>query len=131
MRTGEALTVSRLIVTGFRLAAGDLRPRRRHTLLARAPSPEYRTPSTEPRVPSPEYRVPSYHLLSIPGLNGNAAQSLASGQTRHFGLRATHTVAPKSISAWLKSKTWRIGRTALEPAQRRGRPAGGFGSSMP
>ena len=31
------------------------------------------------------------------------AQPFAIGQTRHFGLRATHTVAPRSISAWLKS----------------------------
>ena len=33
------------------------------------------------------------------GLNGNERQLLAIGQTRHLGLRATHTIAPKSISA--------------------------------
>src|SRR5215210_6712954 len=39
------------------------------------------------------------------GLNGNERQLLAIGQIRHLGLRATHTIAPKSINAWLKSKT--------------------------
>ena len=33
------------------------------------------------------------------GLNGNERQFLAIGQIRHRGLRATHTIAPKSISA--------------------------------
>ena len=32
------------------------------------------------------------------------------GQIRHFGLRAVHSVAPKSISAWLKSNTCRVGQ---------------------
>ena len=31
------------------------------------------------------------------------AQFFFIGQTRHFGFLAVHTVAPKSISAWLKS----------------------------
>ena len=42
---------------------------------------------------------------SGPGVNGYARQLFAIGQTRHLGLRATQTIAPKSISAWLKSKT--------------------------
>ena len=33
------------------------------------------------------------------GLNGNERQLLAIGQMRHRGFRATHTIAPKSISA--------------------------------
>ena len=33
------------------------------------------------------------------GLNGNERQLLAIGQIRHLGFRATHTIAPKSISA--------------------------------
>ena len=33
------------------------------------------------------------------GLNGNERQLLAIGQIRHRGVRATHTIAPKSISA--------------------------------
>src|SRR6185436_20034156 len=36
------------------------------------------------------------------------------GQTRHRGLRATHTMAPKSISAWLKSKTCRRGTSTSD-----------------
>ena len=39
------------------------------------------------------------------GLNGYAAHAGRIGQIKHFGLRAVQTVAPKSISAWLKSKT--------------------------
>ena len=33
------------------------------------------------------------------GLNGNERQLLANGQIRHLGFLATHTMAPKSISA--------------------------------
>src|SRR5207253_3163520 len=55
---------------------------------------------------------------SAAGLNGKARQFLAIGQTRHFGLRATQIVAPKSISAWLKSKTRRIGTSVAESVQR-------------
>ena len=33
------------------------------------------------------------------GLNGNERQFLAIGQIRHLGLRATQTIAPKSINA--------------------------------
>ena len=40
--------------------------------------------------------------------------SASSDTVRHCGLRAEQTVAPKSISAWLKSKTWRWGSTARE-----------------
>ena len=36
---------------------------------------------------------------SFSGLNGYAAQFVRMGQTRHFGFRATHIVAPKSMSA--------------------------------
>src|SRR5947199_262659 len=46
------------------------------------------------------------------GEKGNALQPLAIGQTRHFGLRATQIVAPRSINAWLKSKTSRRGTSA-------------------
>jgi len=35
----------------------------------------------------------------LSGVNGYARQLLAIGHTRHFGSRATHTIAPKSISA--------------------------------
>ena len=35
----------------------------------------------------------------LPGSKGNERQSLVIGQIRHLGLRATHTIAPKSISA--------------------------------
>jgi hypothetical protein len=38
------------------------------------------------------------------GLKGKARQLFTMGHTRHLGFRATHTMAPKSISAWLKSK---------------------------
>jgi len=37
------------------------------------------------------------HCLS--GLNGNARQLFAIGHTRHFGFRATQTMAPRSIKA--------------------------------
>ena len=40
---------------------------------------------------------------------GNARHIDFMGHSRHRGLRAIHTVAPKSMSAWLKSKTWRWG----------------------
>ncbi len=36
---------------------------------------------------------------SLSGLNGYAEQPRCIGQTRHFGLRAVHIVAPKSIRA--------------------------------
>ena len=36
---------------------------------------------------------------SLSGLNGYAAQSRLIGQMRHLGFRATHIVAPKSMSA--------------------------------
>ena len=42
-----------------------------------------------------------------PGVNGKVRQPFAIGHTRHFGLRATQIIAPKSISAWLKSNTCR------------------------
>src|SRR5712691_12594575 len=35
----------------------------------------------------------------VSGVNGYARQLLAIGQMRHFGFRATQTIAPKSISA--------------------------------
>ena len=37
--------------------------------------------------------------IDLSGLNGNERQLLAIGQIRHLGFRATHTIAPKSISA--------------------------------
>src|SRR5476651_2653616 len=52
------------------------------------------------------------------GVNGYARQLFAIGQTRHFGFLATQIIAPKSISAWLKSNTWRIGITVSEIFQR-------------
>ena len=42
---------------------------------------------------------------SVGRRTGTRGSSCAIGQTRHFGFRATQTIAPKSISAWLKSKT--------------------------
>ncbi len=36
------------------------------------------------------------------------------GHAAHFGFRATHTVAPKSISPWLKSKTCLCGTSASD-----------------
>ena len=39
------------------------------------------------------------HAVSFSGLWGYAAHSDAIGQIRHFGFRAVHSVAPKSISA--------------------------------
>ena len=46
-------------------------------------------------------RVGSRHASdrSLSGLNGYAEQPRCIGQTRHFGLRAVHIVAPKSIRA--------------------------------
>src|SRR5262245_46424439 len=58
------------------------------------------------------------HARSRSGLNGYDAQSRRIGQTRHFGLRAVHSVAPKSISAWLKSNTCRCGSTARDTVHR-------------
>ena len=40
------------------------------------------------------------------------------GQTRHFGVRATQIIAPKSISAWLKSKNRLRGTRTSDTAQR-------------
>src|SRR5207253_3700007 len=37
------------------------------------------------------------------------AHSFFIGQTRHFGARATQIIAPRSISAWLKSNVCRAG----------------------
>src|SRR5205807_7045464 len=51
------------------------------------------------------------------GVNGNERQLFDIGHTRHFGLRAEQTIAPKSISAWLKSNTSR-GSTAADTDQR-------------
>ena len=56
------------------------------------------------------------HGLS--GLKGNARQLFAIGHTRHFGFRATQTIAPKSISAWLKSKTCRTGTSVSDTRHR-------------
>src|SRR4051812_41959181 len=49
----------------------------------------------------------------------------------HFGLRALQCVAPKSISAWLKSNTWRCGSTAADTAHRCFLIAWLFGSPRP
>ena len=43
----------------------------------------------------------------LSGLKGNERQLLVMGQIRHLGFLATQTIAPKSISAWLKSNTCR------------------------
>src|SRR5687768_3761078 len=40
------------------------------------------------------------------------------GHTRHLGFRATHTMAPRSINAWLKSKIRLRGTSASETAHR-------------
>ena len=40
------------------------------------------------------------------------------GHSGHWGLRAVHTFAPKSISAWLKSKTSFRGTMTSDRAQR-------------
>src|SRR4051794_32208784 len=69
-----------------------------------------------------------------PGVSGASArnkQAVRIGQVGHLGFRAVQRVAPKSISAWLKSKTWRIGRTMREIAQRWRRIACAFGSPRP
>src|SRR4029079_5228855 len=58
------------------------------------------------------------HARSWSGLNGYARQPALIAQTRHAGLRAVQSVAPKSISAWLKSKTWRCGSTVRETSHR-------------
>jgi len=52
------------------------------------------------------------------GLNGNVRQLADIGQTRHFGRLATQTMAPRSIKAWLKSKTFRVGTSAADTAHR-------------
>jgi hypothetical protein len=36
---------------------------------------------------------------------GNEVHERVIGHASHFGLRAVQIVAPRSISAWLKSKT--------------------------
>src|SRR4051794_16168926 len=59
-------------------------------------------------------RLPSVVGHRSGGVNGKARHPLAIGQTRHFGLRATQIIAPKSISAWLKSNTCRCGITVSE-----------------
>jgi len=56
------------------------------------------------------------HGLS--GLKGNARQPFAMGQTRHLGFRATQTMAPRSISAWLKSNTCRTGTSVSDRRHR-------------
>ena len=53
------------------------------------------------------------------------------GQTRHFGLRALQCVAPKSISAWLKSNTCWCGSSAADSAHSRFFIAWLFGSPLP
>ena len=65
------------------------------------------------------------------GLKGYALQPVCMGQIRHFGLRAVQSVAPKSISAWLKSNTWRCGSTVRETAQRCRFIACAFGAPRP
>src|SRR5262249_48780212 len=59
------------------------------------------------------------------------AQSFDIGHTRHFGLRATQIIAPRSISAWLKSKTWREGTSASDSVHRWRFIAWLFGSPSP
>lgn len=39
------------------------------------------------------------------------------GHAMHFGLRATHTVAPKSMIPWLKSKTCLCGTSVSDSVQ--------------
>src|SRR5688572_17996914 len=52
-------------------------------------------------------------------------------QVGHFGLRALQCVAPKSISAWLKSKTCLLGSTADDTVHRCFFIACDFGSPLP
>src|SRR4029077_4075276 len=59
------------------------------------------------------------------------AQSFFIGHTRHFGSRATHTIAPRSISAWLKSKTSRTGTSVSDTVHRWRFIAWLFGSPVP
>src|SRR6185295_10063486 len=59
------------------------------------------------------------------------SQSFCIGHTRHFGERATQIIAPKSISAWLKSNTCRTGTSESESAQRWRFIAWLFGSPVP
>jgi hypothetical protein len=56
----------------------------------------------------------------VPGfrVNGNVRQPLDIGQAGHLGLRATHTVAPRSMRAWLKSKTCRDGTSISDIVHR-------------
>ena len=56
--------------------------------------------------------------LPAAGLKGNARQPFDIGQTGHLGFLATQTMAPKSISAWLKSKTCRMGTSVSESFHR-------------
>ena len=53
------------------------------------------------------------------------------GHAVHFGFRATHTVAPKSISPWLKSKTCLCGTSASDSAHSCLRIACALGSPRP
>ena len=53
------------------------------------------------------------------------------GHASQSGLRAAQTVAPKSINAWLKSKTCRWGSTARETSHRCAFIACAFGSPLP
>src|SRR5437773_9198639 len=64
------------------------------------------------------------------GVNGNDRQPFDMGQTRHLGFLAEQTMAPKSISAWLKSNTSR-GRTDADTDHRCFRIAWLFRSPAP
>ena len=88
----------RMIFAGLALAAGKL-PQPFEVDAALAPRDQKRVVRFDDGCGDDDPR----HFAA--GSNGNARQLLAIGHTRHFGLRATQTMAPKSISAWLKSKT--------------------------
>src|SRR5262249_52371644 len=55
---------------------------------------------------------------SLRGGRPALTQKRCIGQTRHCGFRAVQSVAPKSISAWLKSNTCFLGRTDSDTAHR-------------
>ncbi len=59
---------------------------------------------------------------------GYELHSLFMGHNSHAGLRAVQTVAPRSMSAWLKSKTCLCGTSVSEIAHRCFFIAWAFGS---
>src|SRR5262249_23288534 len=97
----------RMALSRLALAAGEFPVARR--------VPAFLPPRHEKRIVVFDDRRHDDERRHVGGeVNGAVRQSLAIGQTRHLGLRATQTIAPKSMIAWLKSNTRRTGTSVAD-----------------